>query len=229
MHLGERRWNPAWLPVLTDNGGDYGFQDLRQGDLAIYRHMDGERLPLRQSLGAFLERLVTELHAGEYVFIDDEPSYCGSRILGEDQDLAEQFVEAYLQAESDLWVLAHTVPDNATFFRAAEAFEARYFGPELYADVSRPGGLQGERFEAFRRLLGAKQKRPLYGLQTMSDETVQAILGSVDAGSALRFELIRVRTMDGELKVVSSYLTRFDGTFDHSGGEDAGETLPDFG
>lgn len=234
-HLGEQRWNPAWLPILTNNGGDYCFQDLRQGDLAIYRHMDRERLPLQQSLGAFLERLVAELRAGEYVFTDDGLSYRGPRILGEgdlqvDQTTtAQRFVSRYLSDEYDLWVLAHTEPDDATFFRAAEAFEARYFGPELYSDVSRPGQLKGGRFAAFRSLLSAKQQRPLYGLQAISDGTVQAVLGSVDAGSAVRFELIRLREVDGELRIVSSYLTRFDGTFGHNGGEDAGETLPDFG
>ncbi|WP_407572999.1 SMI1/KNR4 family protein [Deinococcus altitudinis] len=82
-HLGEQQWNLAWLPILTDNGGDYCFLDLRQGDLAVYRHTDGERLPLRQSLAAFLGGLVLKLHSGEYVFIDDEPSYTGPRVLGE--------------------------------------------------------------------------------------------------------------------------------------------------
>jgi len=78
-------------------------------------------------------------------------------------------------------------------------------------------------------LLSVKQKRHLYGLKAIHDGTIQAVLGSIDAGSAVRFELIRIRELDGELKIVSSYLTRFDGTFGFNGGEDVGETLQDPG
>jgi len=223
-------WNVSWLPLLTNNGGDHLVQDLQQGSLILHRHTDGERLHVSPSLSAFLQRLVQDLQAGEYVFEDGEPAYTGARILGEDP--AERFVQQYLADEYRLWVRAHTNPDDRRFFLAAERFEARYFGPELYSDVSRPGGLDAERFAAFRGLLAAKQ-RPLYGVWRDSDgpdaEGTVAVLGSVDAGSTVRFELIRVRQLHGRLKIVSSYLTGFDGTFSYSGGEHVGERLPDPG
>jgi len=222
----EEPWNPAWLPLLTDNGGDYLVQDLMQGSLSLHRHTDGARLPVSPSLSAFLAHLVHDLHAGEYVFEDSEPTYTGTRTLGEDP--AERFIRQYLDAEYRLWVQAHTDPDDRRFFEDAEHFERRYFGAELYTDISRPPGMDEERFTAFRSLLTAKQPRPLYGVYP-DDTGWMAVLGSVDAGSTVRFELIRLRELGARLKIVSSYLTEFDGTFSYSGGEHVGEHLADPG
>ena len=44
-----------------------------------------------------------------------------------------------------------------------------------------------------------------------------------------RFELIRLRELGGSLKIVSSYLTEFDGTFGYAGGEHVSEHLADPG
>lgn len=136
------------------------------------------------------------------------------------------FVETYLDAEHDLWVRAHTERNDEAFFAAAEAFDATFFGPELYSVISRPGHMDDERFLAFRALLTDKQRRLLFCLR--EDEGVSlAVLGSVMRGSTGPFELIRIRDLNGEPKIVSSYLTNFDGTFSWSGGENVGEVLPD--
>lgn len=136
------------------------------------------------------------------------------------------FVETYLDAEHDLWVMTHTERNDEAFFAAAEAFDATFFGPELYSVISRPGHMDDERFLAFRALLTDKQRRPLFCLR--QDEGVSlAVLGSVMRGSTSPFELIRNRDLNGEPKIVSSYLTNFNGTFSWSGGENVGEILPD--
>lgn len=152
---------------------------------------------------------------------------CSRRLWWVAQDMQMQaFIENYLAAEYALWVMAHTEPSDERFFAAAETFEALYFGPDLYSDVSRPRHLDTEQFTHFRGLLAAKQKRLLYCVQE-EPGLGRAVVGSVDAGSTQRFELLRIRMLQGRPKIVSSYLTNFDGTFSYSGGEDAGETLPD--
>ncbi|MFC4640302.1 SMI1/KNR4 family protein [Deinococcus hohokamensis] len=82
-HLGApEQWKPEWLPVLTNNGGDYCFQDLNHGGLDFYSHIDGERLPVNRSLEEFLERLVRDIRRNDYVFEDDEPTYRGTEAVG---------------------------------------------------------------------------------------------------------------------------------------------------
>ncbi|AFZ68009.1 hypothetical protein [Deinococcus peraridilitoris] len=137
------------------------------------------------------------------------------------------FVQGYLDAEYDLWMMAHTERSDEHFLQAAEKFEERFFAHGVYSDISRPRNMNDERFQAFHVLLSAKQKRPLYCMVEDDTGVTQAVLGSIDHGSAHRFELIRIRVIDGEPKIVSSYLTNFDGTFSYSGGEEAGEHLPD--
>lgn len=138
------------------------------------------------------------------------------------------FTDDYLDAEYALWVMAHTEPSDERFFEAAEAFDALYFGPSLYSDISRPRYLDTKRFADFQALLAAKQKRPLFYVQEELGRGT-AVLGSIDAGSTQRFELIRIRLLQGQPKITSSYLTNVDGTFGYSAGEAVGETLPDPG
>ena len=139
---------------------------------------------------------------------------------------AKTFMQTYLDAEYDLWVMAHTERNDEQFFAVAEAFDAAFFGPEVYSVISRPRHMDDERFSAFRELLKDKRRRPLFCFR-QDDEVSLAVLGSVDTGSTYSFELIRIRNLDGGPKVVSSYLTNFDGTFSWSGGENVGEILPD--
>lgn len=139
-----------------------------------------------------------------------------------------QFVHSYLEAEYDLWVLAHTERQDERFFQAAETFDRTYFGPDVFSDVSRPGGMDDEQFRSFRDLLDAKQKRQLLSLHQEGDVAL-ATLNSIDAGSNGPFELIRIRALDGQFRIVSSYLTNFDGTFSWSGGEDVGAVLTEPG
>jgi len=82
-HLGKgEQWKQEWFPILTNNGGDYCFQDLQGGDLEFYSHLDGERVQVNLSLEEFLEHLVQEIQEGEYIFEDDEPTYTGTHQLG---------------------------------------------------------------------------------------------------------------------------------------------------
>ena len=76
------RWKSEWLPLLTNNGGDYCFQDLRHRGIEFYNHIDGERLPVAQSLEEFFECLVRDIREGRYVFEEDEPAYRGTGTLG---------------------------------------------------------------------------------------------------------------------------------------------------
>ncbi|MFC4424838.1 hypothetical protein [Deinococcus navajonensis] len=82
-HLGqERQWSSMWFPLLTNNGGDYLFQDLRQGHLQAFSHITGECFPVSPDLSSFLGELVRDLETDRYKFEDDEPLYVGRRTLG---------------------------------------------------------------------------------------------------------------------------------------------------
>jgi len=79
---GQSGWQPHWLPVLTNTGGDYCFVDLHRGGLDFYSHLDGEHLRVSASMGEFLNSLVRDLQQGRYLFEDGEPRYAGVDRIG---------------------------------------------------------------------------------------------------------------------------------------------------
>lgn len=76
----EGRWQHSWLPVLTNNGGDYVFVDLGGGAVEFYSHLDGSRSPVSDGLPDLLGTLVNDLE--DYRFVDEEPEYQGGRAIG---------------------------------------------------------------------------------------------------------------------------------------------------
>ena len=117
--------------------------------------------------------------------------------------------------------------DDDRLFTAGETFEGAYFGPDMYSDVSWPRGMNQARFQSFHDLLCMKRKGPVYCMAEGDDGVSLELLVFVDEGFTQRIELIRIREVGGDLRIVSSYLTNFEGTFIWNAGEDVGETLRD--
>jgi cell wall assembly regulator SMI1 len=67
---GERRWQPAWIPFLDDDRGNYVFLDTSQPGIPVrqFWERNPEQPPtVAPSLTAWLEAFVGAVERGEYV------------------------------------------------------------------------------------------------------------------------------------------------------------------
>lgn len=70
-------WNPAWIPITSDGGGNHDCLDLdpapggEAGQIIAMWHDDSVRPILAPSFTAWLARFADDLEAGEYVLSDE--------------------------------------------------------------------------------------------------------------------------------------------------------------
>jgi len=93
-------------------------------------------------------------------------------------------LDAYLDAEYQLWQDAHTLRDDAEVFRRMAAFDATFFAPGLASAISRPGQMDDAAFADFRerrthrrRQVNSVTRRP----GPDAADTFQATLSAEDA------------------------------------------------
>jgi cell wall assembly regulator SMI1 len=71
-------WNPGWVPIADNGGGDYFCLDLAPGkggttgQVIIFYHDMSDRPRVAPSYAAWLEQLAEGLESGRYVFDEDE-------------------------------------------------------------------------------------------------------------------------------------------------------------
>ncbi len=71
-------WNPAWVPIADNGGGDYVCLDLAPakggsaGQVIVFFHDMDERPKLARSYAAWLEKLAKGFESGRYVLDEDE-------------------------------------------------------------------------------------------------------------------------------------------------------------
>ncbi|MFN4251850.1 SMI1/KNR4 family protein [Deinococcus sp.] len=75
----ENRWQSTWLPVASNNGGDYLFMDSASDGLFRYRHFDGDVIKVTDSFEQFIHGIREDLEQDRYVLSHDEtPEYRGA-------------------------------------------------------------------------------------------------------------------------------------------------------
>jgi hypothetical protein len=139
----------------------------------------------------------------------------------------DEFIDSYLNDEYNTWVSVHNLENYSDAEKCITKFEMKYFGDEVYSDISRPGDVTAADLKEFRSLISNKHKRHLFCIKKIDDSAFFAVLGSVYYGKSAKFELVKVSESGDGLKIVSSYLTNFDDTFSYSAGEYLGEYLDD--
>jgi cell wall assembly regulator SMI1 len=71
-------WNPGWVPIADDGGGDYFCLDLApgkggtRGQVIVFCHDMDERRLMAKSFAAWLEKLAKGFTSGKYVLDEDE-------------------------------------------------------------------------------------------------------------------------------------------------------------
>ncbi|ASN80467.1 hypothetical protein [Deinococcus ficus] len=140
---------------------------------------------------------------------------------------AERFIDNYVRDEYETWRTVHGVATITAAEEAIARFEQKYFADGLGSALSRPGDTPDFDVAEFAQLISTKQSRKIFCVKAVDGPTFQCVLGSAYKGNQDKFELIHFRKEGGELKIVSSYYTNFDGTFTYVGGEDLGEFLDD--
>jgi cell wall assembly regulator SMI1 len=71
-------WNPGWVPIADDGGGDYFCLDLAParggavGQVMVFLHDMTERPLIARSYAAWLEKLARGLASGKYVLDEDD-------------------------------------------------------------------------------------------------------------------------------------------------------------
>lgn len=75
----ENKWKESWLPVASNNGGDYLFVDTEQSGLFRYRHFDGDVKRVTDDFAQFIANIRKDVEQGEYKLSRDEtPEYVGT-------------------------------------------------------------------------------------------------------------------------------------------------------
>lgn len=71
-------WNPGWVPIADNGGGDYFCIDLAPGkggtvgQVIVFFHDMNDRPLIAKSYGAWLEKLAKGFESGKYVLDEDE-------------------------------------------------------------------------------------------------------------------------------------------------------------
>lgn len=74
----EKKWELSWLPVASNNGGDFLFVDSRRNGLFRYRHFDGDVLKVADDFSDFIYRIKEDVEHDGYRFSkEDVPEYVG--------------------------------------------------------------------------------------------------------------------------------------------------------
>lgn len=75
----KNRWKESWLPVASNNGGDYLFVDTEHSGFFRYRHFDGDVDKVADNFAQFVANIRMDVEEGRYKLSRDEtPEYIGT-------------------------------------------------------------------------------------------------------------------------------------------------------
>lgn len=75
----ENKWQASWLPVASNNGGDYLFVDTERRGLFRYRHFDGDVTRVADDFAQFIANIREDVEQDVYKLSHDEtPKYVGT-------------------------------------------------------------------------------------------------------------------------------------------------------
>jgi hypothetical protein len=145
----------------------------------------------------------------------------------------EAFFKSFVEKEYQLWQICYQDTVDDFFWKARDRFQEKFYsGPDLETEIRRMKNPDKEWLEDAKEYLAVTFMRKIFQVKALinpknPDETVYlAYISTKQKNSKSYFELAIASQFDGQLKIISSYITNHAGWFEYNMGIDFGELKP---